>query len=181
MISGISTEGILVSAGFLLIGFIWTVLPFFEPTQTKKKKTSKRTLVQADHAQFRHDYDQVLAALRTGREQFVDVRSIGRFNGTEPEPREGLPSGHAPGTINLPFTRMLDMADKTMLPADEIKDAFADAGIDLDKPMLTSCGSGVTACILSLGLYLIGKKEVPVFDGSWTEWAGNPDSPIESS
>jgi thiosulfate/3-mercaptopyruvate sulfurtransferase len=68
-----------------------------------------------------------------------------------------------------------------MLPAEEIRDAFVDAGVDLGRPMLTSCGSGVTACILSLGLYLIGKKEVPVFDGSWTEWADNPDSPIETS
>lgn len=127
------------------------------------------------------EYDQVLSKLKNGREQFLDARSVGRFNGTEPEPREGLPSGHAPGSINLPFARMLDMTDKTMLPADEIRKAFEDAGVDLDKPMLTSCGSGVTACILSLGLYLIGKKEVPVFDGSWTEWAGNPDSPIETS
>ena len=127
------------------------------------------------------DYDQVLANCKTGREQFLDARSAGRFNGTEPEPREELPSGHAPGAINIPFTRLMEMADKTMLPSDEIREAFEDAGVDLDKQMLTSCGSGVTACILSLGLYLIGRREVPVFDGSWTEWASNPDSPIETS
>ncbi|MEN8194954.1 MAG: 3-mercaptopyruvate sulfurtransferase [Pseudomonadota bacterium] len=149
--------------------------------------TAERSMPQERHFTARtnsflvRDYDQVLTNCKTGREQFLDSRSVGRFNGTEPEPREGLPSGHAPGTINLPFTRMLDKADKTMLPADKIRKAFEDAGVDLDKPMLTSCGSGVTACIVSLGLYLIGKKEVPVFDGSWTEWAGNPDSPIETS
>lgn len=127
------------------------------------------------------DYDQVLANSKTGREQFLDARSAGRFSGADPEPREDLPSGHAPGAVSLPFTRLMEMADRTMLPADEIRNALEDAGVDLGKPMLTSCGSGVTACILSLGLYLIGKKEVPVFDGSWTEWAGNPDSPIETS
>jgi thiosulfate/3-mercaptopyruvate sulfurtransferase len=149
--------------------------------------TGEKTIPQERHFTARmntllvREYDQVLANVKSGREQFLDARSKGRFDGMEPEPREGLPSGHVPGSINLPFTRMLDMADKTMLPAEEIRDAFVDAGVDLGRPMLTSCGSGVTACILSLGLYLIGKKEVPVFDGSWTEWADNPDSPIETS
>lgn len=149
--------------------------------------TAEKTIPQERHFTARtntflvREYDQVLANMKSGREQFIDARSTGRFNGTEPEPREGLPSGHVPGSINLPFTRMLDRADKTMLPADEIIAAFEKAGVDLDKPMLTSCGSGVTACILSLGLYLVGKKDVPVFDGSWTEWVGNPDSPIETS
>ena len=151
------------------------------PVTDEKPMPQERHFTARTNSFLVREYDQVLANLKTGREQFIDARSVGRFNGTEPEPREGLPSGHAPGTINLPYTRMLDMADKTMLTADELVDAFTDAGIDLDKPMLTSCGSGVTACILSLGLYLIGKKEVPVFDGSWTEWAGNQNSPIEKS
>lgn len=148
--------------------------------------TAEKTVPQERHFTARtntllvREYDQVLANLKTGREQFIDSRSRGRFRGTELEPREGLRSGHAPGAINLPYTAMLDMADKTMLPADEILEAFEDAGVDLDKPMFTSCGSGVTACILSLGLYLIGKEDVPVFDGSWTEWASNSDSPIET-
>lgn len=125
------------------------------------------------------EYDQVLANVERGREQFVDVRSAGRFAGTEPEPRPELPGGHAPGSINLPFPSMLNGDDKTMLPADGIRAALEKAGVDIDRPMFTSCGSGVTACVVSLGLYLIGKKDVPVYDGSWTEWAGNPDSPIE--
>ena len=125
------------------------------------------------------EYDQVLANVKRGREQFVDVRSAGRFAGTEPEPRPELRGGHAPGSLNLPFPNMLNGDDKTMLPADAIRAALDAAGIDLERPMFTSCGSGVTACVVSLGLYLIGRKDVPVFDGSWTEWAGNPDSPIE--
>jgi thiosulfate/3-mercaptopyruvate sulfurtransferase len=126
------------------------------------------------------DYDRVLANLGRGREQFVDTRSAGRFAGSLPEPRPELQSGHAPGALNLPFAKFLN-GDKTMVSADAIRAAVVEAGVDLDRPMFTSCGSGVTACVVSLGLYLIGKTEVPVFDGSWTEWAGNPDSPIEKT
>jgi thiosulfate/3-mercaptopyruvate sulfurtransferase len=124
------------------------------------------------------DYDHVRANVERGREQFIDTRSAGRFAGIEPEPRPELRGGHAPGSLNLPFASFLK-PDKTMVSADAIRAALSDAGVDPQKPMFTSCCSGVTACIVSLGLYLIGRTEVPVFDGSWTEWAGNPDSPIE--
>ena len=124
------------------------------------------------------DYDHVRANVERRREQFIDTRSQGRFDGTEPEPRPELRSGHAPGSLNLPYLAFLGR-DRTMLPADGIRAALAEAGVDLEKPMFTSCGSGVTACIISLGLYLIGRTDVAVFDGSWTEWAGHPDAPIE--
>jgi len=124
------------------------------------------------------EYDQVRANVEHGREQFIDTRSAGRFAGTEPEPRPEVRSGHAPGSINLPFTAFLNR-DKTMASAKAIRAAVDKAGVDLDRPMFTSCGSGVTACVVSLGLYLIGKPDVPVFDGSWTEWASHPESPIE--
>ncbi len=126
------------------------------------------------------DYGQVRAAVENAREQFIDTRSAGRFAGTEPEPRPNLRSGHAPGSISLPYTAFLN-GDKTMASADAIRAALDAAGVELDKPMFTSCGSGVTACVVSLGLYLVGRKEVPVFDGSWTEWAGHAESPIEPS
>jgi len=126
------------------------------------------------------DYDHVRANVEHGREQFIDTRSAGRFAGSEPEPRPGVPSGHAPGSLNLPYTAFLNR-DKTMVSAEAIRAAVDKAGIDLEKPMFTSCGSGVTACVVSLGLYLIGKKDVPVFDGSWTEWASRPESTIETS
>ncbi len=126
------------------------------------------------------DYGQVRASVESGREQFIDTRSAGRFAGTEPEPRPDLRSGHAPGAISLPFGAFLN-EDKTMAPADVIRGAIDSAGVDLERPMFTSCGSGVTACVVSLGLYLIGRKEVPVFDGSWTEWVSHADSPVEPS
>lgn len=149
------------------------------PVTDEASRPQERHFTARVNTFLTRDRDQVAANIERRREQFLDARSIGRFNGSEPEPRPELPSGHLPGSINVPFTRLLDMADKTMLPADEIREAFEDAGVDLSKPMLTSCGSGVTACILSLGLYLIGHKDVPVFDGSWTEWASQPDAVIE--
>ncbi len=149
------------------------------PVTDTKSEPRERHFTARVNTFLVRDYDQVLADVERRREQFVDARSPGRFNATEPEPRPGLRGGHAPGSINLPFLRLLNPKDKTMLPAEAIRAAFEGAGVDLSKPMLTSCGSGVTACILSLGLYLIGHKDVPVFDGSWTEWASNPDSPIE--
>ncbi|MDH3228297.1 MAG: 3-mercaptopyruvate sulfurtransferase [Alphaproteobacteria bacterium] len=126
------------------------------------------------------DYGQVRANVERRREQFIDTRSAGRFDGSAPEPRPELRSGHAPGSLNLPYTAFLNR-DKTMVSADAIRAALDAAGVDRDRPMFTSCGSGVTACIVSLGLYLIGNKDVPVFDGSWTEWASHPDAPIEPS
>ncbi len=126
-------------------------------------------------------YDQIRGNIEKPREQVLDARSAGRFNGTDPEPRAELPGGHIPGSFSTPFTGTLDMASKTMKPAAEIVAFFESAGVDLAKPMATSCGSGVTACILSLALYLVGHKQVPVFDGSWTEWASRPGSPIDAN
>jgi thiosulfate/3-mercaptopyruvate sulfurtransferase len=126
------------------------------------------------------DYAQMRANLDSRAEQILDARSPGRFNATEPEPRPGLPGGHIPGSLNVAFPKVMELANKTMLSAGGIRGAFEDAGVDLSKPMVTSCGSGVTAAILTLALYLIGKDQVAVFDGSWTEWASNPDSPIET-
>ena len=127
-----------------------------------------------------HDYARMRENVDSRREQVLDARSAGRFNATEPEPRPELPGGHIPGSLNIPFPKVMESGNQTMLPADGIRQAFEDAGVDLSKPMVTSCGSGVTAAILTLALYLIGKDQVAMFDGSWTEWAGNPDSPIET-
>jgi thiosulfate/3-mercaptopyruvate sulfurtransferase len=126
------------------------------------------------------EYGHVRANVERRHEQFIDARSAGRFAGSDPEPRPEVPSGHAPGSLNLPYTAFLN-GDNTMASAAAIRAAVDAAGVDLDKPMFTSCGSGVTACVVSLGLYLIGKTDVPVFDGSWIEWASHPDSPIETS
>ncbi|CAI9787838.1 unnamed protein product [Fraxinus pennsylvanica] len=112
--------------------------------------------------------------------QHVDARSKARFDGAAPEPRKGIRSGHVPGSRCIPFAQMLD-GSQTLLPADELKKRFEQEGITLDKPVITSCGTGVTACILALGLHRLGKTDVPVYDGSWTEWGAKADTPVESS
>ena len=126
------------------------------------------------------DVDQVLANLETGVEQVLDARPAGRFAGTEPEPRAGLRSGHMPGSLNLPYSDLVDDATKTMKPADALASAFASAGVDMSRPVVTSCGSGITACLLTLGLHLLGHRDVAVYDGSWVEWGGRDDTPVET-
>lgn len=121
--------------------------------------------------------EEVRAELASGRATIADARSSGRFSGAEPEIRPGLKSGHMPGAKNLPYPDIL-AADGTYLPPAEIARRFAAAGIDAARPVTTSCGSGVTACILALGLYLAGKKDAAVYDGSWTEWGGRDDTPV---
>jgi thiosulfate/3-mercaptopyruvate sulfurtransferase len=117
--------------------------------------------------------------IETKREQVIDARSPGRFAGREPEPRQGVRGGHIPGSINMPFGEMTNPATGTLLPAPILEGKFRAAGIDPAKPIVASCGSGVSACALALGLHLIGARQVAVYDGSWTEWGGRPDTPIE--
>ncbi|KAK6123876.1 hypothetical protein DH2020_042367 [Rehmannia glutinosa] len=124
--------------------------------------------------------EQVQKNIDEQTHQHLDARSKARFDGVAPEPRKGIPSGHIPGADVFPFPRMLD-GSQTLLPADELKKRFEQEGISLDSPVLTSCGTGVTACILALGLHRLGKTDAPMYDGSWTEWATNPELPVVSS
>ena len=119
--------------------------------------------------------EDVAAASASGG-QILDARSAGRFAGTAPEPRAGLRGGHMPGARNLPFADILT-ADSTMKRGPALSEAFAASGVDPDKPMITTCGSGVTAAILSLGLAELG-YESRVYDGSWTEWGGRDDTEV---
>ncbi len=124
------------------------------------------------------DLEQMRANLVSRRDLVIDARSAGRFAGTEPEPRAGLRSGHVPGSICVPFLEVIG-PDGTLAPAEELQKKFAEAGID-QRPIATTCGSGVTACTLALALYEIGRPEVAVYDGSWTEWGGRADTPVET-
>ena len=111
-------------------------------------------------------------------EQVVDARSRGRFEGTEPEPRAGLRGGHIPGSVNLPY-ETLYRPDGTLLPSEALRAAFIEAGVDLDRPVTATCGSGITASVLALALHLVGRTDAAVYDGSWTEWAGRQDTKVE--
>ncbi len=124
------------------------------------------------------DKAQLTANLSSGREQVVDARSQGRFEGRDREPREGLRSGHIPDSLNLPFTDLLDRQTQTLLAPEALAARFAAAGIDMARPVVTTCGSGVTAAVLALGLHIVGHKDVAVYDGSWSEWGLPGDTPV---
>lgn len=124
------------------------------------------------------DIADVRRVIDNGTAQVLDARSKARFDGTTPEPRAGLRSGHMPGSLNLPFEALI--SDGRLKTPEDLRDAFAASGIDLNQPIVTTCGSGVTACTLALALAEIGHRKVSVYDGSWTEWAGLEDTPIET-
>jgi thiosulfate/3-mercaptopyruvate sulfurtransferase len=123
-----------------------------------------------------------IVAIVEGRDgagaQIVDARSAGRFRGEAAEPRAGVRPGRMPGSYNLPYQALLN-PDATFKPAVEIRSAFEAAGVDLTRPIVTSCGSGVTAAILSLALEMIGHRSTALYDGSWSEWGARDELPVE--
>jgi thiosulfate/3-mercaptopyruvate sulfurtransferase len=123
------------------------------------------------------DVTQVSSAAKLGDHEIIDARAAPRFRGEVEEPRAGLRAGHIPGSKNVPFTDLLN-DDATMKDAEGIRAAFEAGGVDLDKPAITTCGSGVTAAVLSLALERIGKTGHSLYDGSWTEWGAFPTLPV---
>jgi len=140
--------------------------------------------VTAKPATFKASYDarrvrsieQMIANVASRAEQVIDARATERFEGRAPEPRAGIRSGHIPGALNLPYNNLFDAATGTMKPLDDLKKAFAGAGVDTAKPIVTSCGSGVSAAVLTLALYRLGVENTALYDGSWSEW-GKADGP----
>jgi thiosulfate/3-mercaptopyruvate sulfurtransferase len=134
-------------------------------------KPQERHFTPRVRAMMVRDMKQVATALKTGSAQVADARSGTRFRGEEVEPRPGIRAGHMPGARNVHYASLLN-PDGTLKSPGEITGVFQAAGIDLSTPVVTSCGSGITAAILSLGLTLIGAKDHALYDGSWTEWGG---------
>lgn len=144
-----------------------------DPDPRERHFTARR------NASMVRDVTQMARAVKLRDEQIVDARAAARFRGEAVEPRKGLRSGHIPGSANVPFTELLN-DDQTMKSVEETRAIFEAAGVDLTKPIATTCGSGVTACVLTLALHRLGHNRNAVYDGSWVEWGAYGDLEVET-
>jgi thiosulfate/3-mercaptopyruvate sulfurtransferase len=149
------------------------------PVNDKPPIIRDRHMMVDQISSYVRDVTQVAAASKLGDHEIVDARSPGRFRGEENEPREGLRRGHIPNSKNVFFKSLLN-EDQTFKNTTELKRVFYSAGVDMTKPVITTCGSGVSAAVLNLGLELIGKTDHSLYDGSWTEWGMSPALPLET-
>ena len=184
------------SLGLYSAARVWWTFRIFRATNVfildgglPKWKAERRLLETGDTKRAPKEFDaqmnvapvamlaDIRMALTDQSAQIVDARSAERFAGKAPEPRPGLRSGHMPGSFNVPFDRVLE--NGRLASRERIEEAFTSAGVDLDKPIITSCGSGVTAAILTFALESIGRPPKGLYDGSWSEWGARPDLPVE--
>ncbi len=138
------------------------------------------TFVAAFRPELVRSRDDVRAAIGDAGVQIVDARAAGRFTGDEPEPRPGMRSGHIPGSRSLPIGSLLNKDTREVLGADALAARFAAAGVDPAKPTISSCGSGVTACVIALAAHRLGHPDMAVYDGSWSDWGSRDDTPIDT-
>lgn len=150
------------------------------PVEEGPARAEERHFTPRQNSLLVRDLAQMLANLADRDEQVLDARSRARFEGSAPEPRQGLRSGHIPGSRNLPFSDIIDPKSQTLLDEATLRARFEAAGIDLGRPVVTTCGSGVTASVLALGLHRLGHRGVAVYDGSWSEWGLAGDTPVET-
>ena len=199
---GISNDSVVVvydTPGLMSAGRVWWSLRTFGHDKVAildgglKKWLVEGRPVTAESAapvlgRFRAKFDpaavrsrtQVLANLESRAEQVIDARSTGRFTAEEKEARPGLRPGHIPGSLNLPFNALTDPKTGELLEVADIRKAFETAGLDFFKPVIASCGSGVTAAALAFGLHLAGKDDVAIYDGAWAEWGQPGDTPVDT-
>jgi thiosulfate/3-mercaptopyruvate sulfurtransferase len=144
--------------------------------ETGKSSPKPGTFSAALDKSYIRSKAQIIANLDSRKEQLIDARAANRFEGSVPEPRAGIRSGHIPASRNLPYNLLFDAATGAMKPLEELRQAFTGTGLDLDKPIVTTCGSGVSAAVLTLALYRLGVRGSALYDGSWSEW-GQPDGP----
>ncbi len=148
------------------------------PVDDLARGPTERHFTARQNTLLLRELDQMRRNVASKAEQVIDARSAQRFAGSEPEPRAGLRAGHIPGSLNLFFGDLIDPADGTLLPPDLLRRAFEAAGLDVTRPIVTTCGSGVSAAVLNLALHEIGRTEAALYDGSWTEWGSQPDTPV---
>jgi len=150
------------------------------PLESGRKTLRERHFTAWSDAHRLRDKAQMLSNVAQGSEQVVDARGAGRWSGKEADPRPHIASGHIPGSFNVPYTELYN-PDGTFKDKAGILAAFEQAGVDISRPIVASCGSGVTACVLAFGLHLLGKDKVALYDGSWTEWGADPATPKATS